>query len=246
MNSHCNTKTVYLLAFAAVSSTLAAQDTLSDEAFFEEDLEGVVEVSDPIEPVNRVIFKFNDFFLTNVMKPISKGYNAVTTKTIRQGADNFFYNLRYPVRVSGNLLQGRLDGAWTETRRFALNTTAGLGGVLDLASETEGLEKIPSEDVGQAFASWGVGEGPYLVIPFIGPSNVRDGLGLIGDGAVHPLSEPFSVVEWEWRVAYVGSDVIVNSEGLIDAYEQMKGSAVDPYSSVKNAYTQFRRGQSAE
>lgn len=246
MNSHYK-KTAYLLAFAAASSTLAAEETLSDEEFFEEDLEGVVEVSDPIEPVNRVIFKFNDFFITYVMKPVSKGYQAVTTKTIRQGADNFFYNLRYPVRVSGNLLQARFDGAWTETRRFALNSTAGLAGVLDLASETEGLEKIASEDVAQAFASWGIGEGPYIVIPFIGPSNARDGLGLIGDNAVHPFTEPFSFLDdWEWRVAYVASDVIVNSEGLIKGYEQMKGNSVDPYSAVKNAYTQHRRARNAD
>lgn len=234
----------YLLAFSAVVSCLSAEDTFSDEAFFEEELEDVVEIYDPIEPVNRVIFKFNDFFVMNVMKPVSKGYTAVTTKTIRQGAHNVFYNLRYPVRVSGNLLQWRFDGAWRETRRFALNSTAGLAGVLDLASETEGLEKIPNEDVAQAFAAWGIPNGPYLVIPFIGPTTARDGLGLIGDAAVHPFTEPFTVIDdWEWRMAYVASDVVAHSEALINGYENMKGSAVDPYSSVKNGYFQFRRSQ---
>ena len=119
-----------------------------------------------------------------------------------------------------------------------MNSTAGLAGVLDLASQTEGLEKIPGEDVAQAFASWGIGEGPYLVIPFIGPSNARDGLGLIGDTAVHPFTEPFSLVDdWEFRTAYLASDIVANSEGLINGYEQMKGNSVDPYSAVKNAHT---------
>ena len=107
MNSLYKT-TTHLFAFASVCTGLIADQTLSDEAFFEEDLEGVIEVSDPIEPVNRVIFKFNDIFITKLLSPVSKGYKAVTTPTIRQGAHNVFYNLRYPIRLSGNLLQGRL------------------------------------------------------------------------------------------------------------------------------------------
>lgn len=226
--------------FGCLPALAQEEDFLSEEALFEEDLEEAPMVSDPLEPVNRVVFRLNDYAYTYVAEPVADVY-GLAPPTARLGIRNFFNNLQYPVRLAGNLLQGRVDGAWLETRRFAVNSTIGLLGVLDLASGMEGLEKIESEDVGQALGSWGLGEGPYLVLPFLGPSNLRDLGGLLADRSANPWVLPFSVLESEARLVYSVGDGVSSLPGYLDLYEQMKGSAIDPYSSLKNAVTQFRR-----
>lgn len=226
-------------------SFLSAQDNyLSEEDFYNEEVNGSARVYDPLESVNRYTFEFNDFVYSNILEPIADGYTAITPDPVEEGASNFFYNLKYPVRLAGNLLQGRLKGAWVETGRFAINSTVGLVGVMTPADEVEGFAPIKPEDVGQAFGSWGIGEGPYLVLPLLGPSNLRDLGGLIGDRAVNPLKEPFSLIDdwnWEWRLALSGSEFIATSPNILARYKQLKGSAIDPYSSLKNGYTQFRQ-----
>lgn len=224
--------------------TASAQNYLSEEALFEEDLAGSPEISDPLESLNRFTFGFNDFVLLNLVQPVANGYQAVTPDPVEEAAGNFFENLKYPVRLVGNLLQGRFQGALTETGRFAVNTTVGIAGLFTPADDIDGLAPIPSEDIGQALGSWGIGEGPYLVLPLLGPSNLRDLGGLIGDRAVNPLDEPFSAIDdwnWEWQVALGATEFVVISPTLVDRYIEMKGSAIDPYGSVKNGYTQMRR-----
>jgi phospholipid-binding lipoprotein MlaA len=222
----------------------AAESYLSEEDFYEEEVEGTVDVSDPLESINRYTFKFNDFVYLNLVQPLADGYQAVTPDPVEAGASNFFNNLKYPVRLAGNLLQGRLDGAWVETGRFAINSTVGLAGVFTPADRVDGFAPIPKEDIGQALGSWGVGEGPYLVLPLLGPSNLRDLGGYVGDRAVNPLEEPFSLIDdwnWEWRLALSATEFTVASPRLLERYVRLKGSAIDPYSSLKNGYTQFRR-----
>ncbi len=233
---------VALLAFSP--GFVAGEDFLSEEALFEEPLDNGSPVWDPIEPVNRAIFRFNDFVYIQVMKPVARTYEKVTTSHIRDGLRNFYRNFNYPVRLAGNLLQGRWSGARRETQRFAINTTVGLGGVLDLASTMEGFERIPPEEVGQALGSWGIGEGLYIVLPVLGPSNARDFVGLVADAAVHPMSEPFSLIDdwdWEYRTALWSLGFVQASPRLIDAYIDTKGGAIDPYVSLRNAFTQRRR-----
>ena len=229
---------------------LFAQDSyLSEEDFFNEVIAEEAPISDPLESLNRYTFEFNDFVYMNMLQPIADGYTAITPDPVEEGASNFFYNLKYPVRLAGNLLQGKFEGAWVETGRFAINSTVGLGGVMTPADHVDGFEPISAEDIGQAMGAWGIGEGPYLVLPLLGPSNLRDLGGLIGDRAVNPLKEPYSLIDdwnWEWRLALSGSEFIANSPSLLDRYVQMKGGAIDPYSSLKNGYTQFRRGAIAE
>jgi phospholipid-binding lipoprotein MlaA len=228
----------------------AAQSTfLTEEELYSEEMAQDVQVSDPLEFINRPIFHFNDFVFDNVVRPVSNVYTAVTPDTLETGAKNFFRNLRYPVRLAGNVLQGRFDGAWRETKRFAVNTTAGLGGVLSPADDMEGFERIPPEGVIQALGAWGIPEGPYLVLPLMGPSNVRDLFGMFGDAAANPTVEPFSLIDgwgWEARTTLQVSEFIVASPELLRRYDRMKGSAIDPYSSLKQGYTQFRRRQIAE
>lgn len=230
-----------LIGFAPLA---AEESFLSEEDLFEEELGGGVRVSDPFESINRVTFGFNDFVILHLVQPLAKGYQTVTPDPVEKGATNFFRNLRYPVRLAGNVLQGRLDGVWVETGRFAINSTVGLLGVFTPADRVNGFERIPREDLGQAFGSWGIGEGAYLVLPFLGPSNVRDLGGFLGDRVVNPLEEPVSLIDdwnWEWPVGIGLTEFTVASPSLVDRYVQMKGSAIDPYSSVRNAYTQFRR-----
>lgn len=233
-----------LLTLLLPLGAYAAEGYLSEEDFYEEEIEGTVEVSDPLETVNRYTFQFNDFVYLNLVQPLADGYQAVTPDPVEAGASNFFYNLKYPVRLAGNLLQGRLNGAWVETGRFAINTTVGIAGVFTPADKVDGFAPIPKEDIGQALGSWGVGEGPYLVLPLLGPSNLRDLGGYVGDRAVNPLKEPFSLIDdwnWEWRLALSATEFTVESPSLMERYLRLKGSAIDPYSSLKNGYTQFRR-----
>lgn len=222
----------------------AQGDFLSEEDFFEEDLGTGMEISDPLEVINRYIFVFNDFVYMKFLQPLADVYQAVTPDPVEKAAINFFNNLKYPVRLAGNLLQGRWEGAWVETGRFAINSTVGILGLFSPADKVDGFEPIPKEDIGQALGSWGIGEGPYLVLPLLGPSNLRDLGGLVGDRSVNPLDEPFSLIDdwnWEWRAALTGTEFTVSSPGLMERYLQLKGSAIDPYSSFKNGYTQFRR-----
>lgn len=233
-----------LVACVLLAGSLHGEDYLSEEQLFMEDLDDTVEVSDPFEEVNRYTFRFNDFVYLNLLEPLSEGYQAITPDPVEVAASNFFTNLNYPVRLAGNLLQGRLRGAWVETGRFVINSTVGLGGFSRPADDIEGFAPIPPEDIGQALGSWGIGEGPYLVLPLLGPSNVRDFVGLFGDRAVDPLEEPFSLIDdwdWELRLALTATEFTVRSPALLKRYRELKGSAIDPYSSLKNGYTQFRQ-----
>ena len=233
-------------AFFFTASVFAEDEFLSDEEFFMEDLNGGSEISDPLEFINRYTFEFNDFVYLNLLEPLANAYQTVTPDHVEQGATNFFRNLGYPVRLASNVLQGRVRGAWVETGRFAINSTVGLFGVLDPADQMDGFERIPSEDIGQALGSWGVGEGPYLVLPFLGPSNARDFAGYGVGRVVNPLQEPYTMVsDWdrELRWGLTAVEFINASPSILERYERLKGSAIDPYSALKRGYTEFRRGQ---
>jgi phospholipid-binding lipoprotein MlaA len=239
-----------MLLGLASTSFLSAQDSyLSEEDLFTEDVAPNSRIYDPLEAVNRYTFEFNDLVYSYVLQPVANGYTAITPDPVEVGASNFFSNLKFPVRLVGNLLQGRLKGAWVETGRFAIISTIGLAGFMTPADKMESFAPIKPEDVGQALGSWGIGEGPYLILPLLGPSNLRDLGGLIGDRAVNPLKEPFSLIndwDWEWRLALSGSEFIATSPAILERYKQLKGNAIDPYSSLKNSFTQYRRGAVAE
>ena len=240
----------YLIGLLTVTTLTAKVSNLTeDEAFFDEELDESAGVYDPFESVNRFTFEFNDFVLSNALQPLVDAYTEITPDAVEEGASNFFYNLRYPVRLVSNLLQFRLKGAWIETGRFAINSTVGIVGILTPADDYESFAPIESEDVGQVFGAWGIGEGPYLVLPFFGPSNLRDLAGLFGDRTINPIKEPFSMIEdwdWEWQLATSGTEYISRSPQIIERYKQLKSSSIDTYSSLKNGYTQYRRGAMAE
>ena len=236
-----------LALFVSLGALSAEEDFLSEEELYGDFEEAPTVVSDPLESVNRVTFKFNDFIYMNVVKHIANGYQAVAPDPVERGASNFFKNLGYPVRLVGNLLQGRVKGAWVETERFAVNTTLGVVGIWPSADRFERMQPLEPEDMGQAFGAWGIGEGPYLVLPLLGPSNVRDLFGLVGDRAVNPLQKPLSVIDdSDWQLAFDATQFVVRSPRLLGIYTQMKDGALDPYSSMKNGYSQKRRSMIEE
>ncbi|CAB5109354.1 hypothetical protein D3OALGB2SA_2323 [Olavius algarvensis associated proteobacterium Delta 3] len=154
-----------------------APDTIDDDGFLDDELDtlydeaedAAVKVADPFEPINRAVFVFNDRFYFWFAKPVTIGYRTVVPVNVRIPIKNFFYNAFAPIRIVNNLLQGKGKGAGIETQRFLINTTAGLLGFGNPASSFPQLAPR-EEDLGQTFAVWGIGNGFYMVLPFIGPT----------------------------------------------------------------------------
>ena len=203
------------------------------------------EVSDPIEPVNRGVFWVNNKLDENILEPVAHGYADHVPSPIKKGIGNFFLNLRYPVYLVSDLVQFKFTQAAEHTGRFLLNTTAGLVGFIDVAKDC-GLPDH-EEDFGIALAYYGVPAGPYLMLPFIGPSNLRDTTGLIIDSFLNPIywvgrsnlssDAKFAIAAGATAIKYV--DI---RAGLIDAIDTAKQSSVDYYLFVQGAYYQHRRG----
>lgn len=200
------------------------------------------EISDPIEGVNRGIFKFNDAVDTAVMRPVAVGYRKAVPQPARTGIRNFLRNLKSPQIVANNLLQGDLTGAANGTTRFAANTLFGLGGMVDVAAK-EGVPYV-EEDFGQTLGVWGVGNSPYLVLPILGSSSVRDTAGLIVDSYADPLRLWLTNTDNEgWYYAKVGVAAVDKREELIDVLDDLKKNSIDYYAATRSAYAQRRDAQ---
>ena len=193
-------------------------------------------LADPLEPVNRALFVFNDKAYFWVMKPVAQGYRAIVPEVMRISVRNFFANLAMPIRFVNNLLQGKIRNSGVELLRFTLNTALGFGGLFDPAKDDYSLEPR-REDLGQTFGKYGLGHGLYIVLPLLGPSSLRDATGLLGDIFLGPFN-------------YLGDREIVIGATVLEAenevsltigeYEDLKKSAIDPYVAVRDAYIQFR------
>lgn len=193
--------------------------------------------NDPFEPFNRAMYTFNEKFDRYLLKPVAKGYRAVVPRPIRRGVTNFFGNLHDPAVMVNNALQGRFSEAASDLGRFLTNSTFGVFGLFDVASEI-GIERH-NEDLGQTFAAWGVGDGPYLVLPFFGPSNIRDGIGLYGDLQMYPPTHVNDDSTFWTLYALEGIDTRARLLEAGDILEQAAGQ--DPYVFVREAYRQRRR-----
>jgi len=192
--------------------------------------------ADPLEPVNRAIFSFNDGFDAAVLKPVAQGYRTVTPVIVRTGVSNFFANLDDAWIAANNVLQGKFEQGMGDFLRFAFNSTLGLLGAIDVASDM-GLEKH-NEDFGQTLGKWGLGSGPYLVLPFLGPSTVRDGISLLLDAKGDPVwnLDPVSS-----RNSVYTSRVVSKRENVLDATNALEKAALDKYSYTRSAWLQRRR-----
>lgn len=198
------------------------------------------EISDPIEGVNRGIFKFNDAVDTAVLEPVARGYRAGVPQPARTGVRNFLQNLKSPLTIGNNLLQGDLPGAGDATTRMVTNTLLGFAGLVDVAGK-EGI-KYQEEDFGQTLGKWGVGHGPYLVLPLFGPSSVRDTTGMVVDGYADPIRIWLTNTDNEgWHYARVGVSAIDKREELLDVLADLKKNSIDYYAAVKSTYGQRRQ-----
>ena len=191
---------------------------------------------DPFEGFNRAVYKFNDGFDRAIAKPVATAYVKVTPGPVRTGVRNFFSNIADVFIGVNNLLQGKPEEALTDWGRFAFNTTFGFLGIADWATDM-GLEKH-DEDFGQTFGRWGAGTGPYLVLPFLGPSDVRDGVGTAFDMYTDPVSNRTPVDE---RNSAIALRLVNRRADLLGASRLLEQAALDPYAFLRDAYLQRRR-----
>jgi phospholipid-binding lipoprotein MlaA len=198
---------------------------------------------DPWEGMNRATFEFNDGFDRVLLKPVAEGYRFVMPDPARAAVTNFFANLQDPWIAVNQLLQGKPRLAIDDLARFVWNSTIGLLGLIDVASDM-GLTKH-KEDFGQTMAVWGIDFGPYVVLPILGPSSVRDGIGLIPDAYAYlpwqiPTWADFNHrVTWQWSLT--GLDLVQTRASLLDATDLLEQAALDRYAFVRTAYFQRRR-----
>ncbi len=217
---------------ASVTAVAVGEDEFSE---YDEVVGGL---SDPLEVVNRAIFTFNDHVRLWVLEPTARGYRKVTPSIFRTGVLNFFNNLLEPTRFINCLLQGRFSAAGEIFLRFALNTTAGVGGIMDPAT-FDGM-KTHERRFASTFAHYGIASGPYLVIPFWGPSDLRGIFGLVGNTLTHPL---FYILRDDPLVAVFAeaSKSINQTSFKLGEYEKMFSATLDPYASVRDAYEQHQQ-----
>lgn len=220
-----------------------ALPSLDDDDDFLDSIDTGSIIADPIEPWNRFWFGFNDILIENVVSPVHKGYRYITPEGMRTGVSNAYRNIKFPIRFVNCLLQGKGREAGVEFSSFMLNTTAGLGGIFDVASSHKKIVEPQNEDGGQTLGVWGVGEGFYIVWPLLGPSNLRDTFGLGIDYFANPLNYMFD--SWEVDLAVSGYLIFNGLDETINAYETMKGIAVEPYTAIRDGYTQLRRAEIA-
>jgi phospholipid-binding lipoprotein MlaA len=196
----------------------------------------VVRVADPFSPWNRAMFHFNDRLYFWVLKPIARGYRAVIPSLVRSSVKNFFHNLTTPIRMVSCILQGKGRDASTEFGRFLINSTAGLLGIDDPAKRWFNLDP-KEEDLGQAFGTYGIGNGFYIVWPILGSSTLRDSVGMIGDWFLNPVSY---VDPQEAYLKITALETVNETSFRIGDYESLKEAAIDPYVAVRDAYIQYR------
>jgi phospholipid-binding lipoprotein MlaA len=225
---------------AARDETFTAPDDYEDEDLpWLDDEDEELNVYDPLETINRGTFWFNDKLYFYLLKPVAKGYRWIMPDPLMLGIGNFFSNLASPMRIINAGLQGKFSDAGNELTRFAVNTTIGIGGFFDTAKDHFNLTK-KEEDTGQTLGYYGIGPGPYLVLPFFGPSSFRDGVGLLADSRMD-----LTYYLWEDRDYWAA--IILETVNIValdkDTYEGVKKEALDPYLFVRDAWTQYRQNK---
>jgi phospholipid-binding lipoprotein MlaA len=215
-------------------------DYYMDYEMEEEDEEEPVRIADPIYPWNKAMYHFNDKLYFWLMKPVAQGYSYVIPEDARISARNFFQNIYTPIRFVNNLLQLKMKKAGNELIRFFYNSTAGILGLVD-AAKTDLDIPMQKEDLGQTFGHYGIGHGFYIVWPFLGPSSLRDSVGMAGDMFLDPL---YYLEPQETGLYVTIYDKGINEVSLrVGDYEDLKKAAIDPYVSIRDAYTQYRKKQ---
>ena len=197
------------------------------------------EIYDPIEPINRAIFSFNNVADKIILEPVAKGYRKLPSP-LQSGINNFLSNLRAPLVVVNQLLQGQGTNAIESSGRFLVNSTLGVFGLFDVA-DNMGLEE-KEEDFGQTLATWGIGDGFYIVLPLFGPSNLRDTTGMIMTMITDPINA-YAVSEGEaWIVPMrTAANAVDQRSKIIDEVNALRNNSVDYYAAVRSSYYQNRK-----
>ena len=213
----------------------------------EEDNE-FVEKCPSMENYNRFMTEKNDYLYIEIFKPVANGYNKITNKPIRDGIDNFFYNLAFPLRFVNNILQLEIKDATEEIGIFVINSTIGIFGIFKPAQEYFNLENH-NEDFGQTLATYGIGSGCHIVLPLFGPSNVRDIVGMSFNSQVDMIDNNF------YNNYYIDNKDAIYTKMFkklnespedIKEYEILKSDAIDLYPYLRDAYEQYREKQIKE
>jgi len=192
------------------------------------------EKDDPLEPINRVIFEFNEVIDDNILEPVAKGYKYVTPDPVEKGVSNFFSNLGEINTIANDLLQLKFQQAAKDSLRFFVNSTIGVLGIFDVATPL-GLSKN-KEDFGQTLGFWGVPNGPYLVLPFLGPSTFRDAPGTLVDYELSPIEQ----LHHEERQALRLINIVETRAKLLRATKILDTAAKDKYIFIRESYLQKR------
>ncbi len=214
------------------------EDVTDDELFLLEDEEETATTTkDPLYYWNRAMFTFNDRFYFLLARPVTKGYARIVHEDVRTVINNFFLNISMPIRFVNSLLQFKFNSAGTELLRFGINSTLGVAGFLDVAKTGYGFNSS-DEDFGQTLGKYQLGHGAYFILPLLGPSSIRDTVGLVGDLFLYPigyirprlLSGGIYSYEEMNRLSFNPDD-----------YDILKDAAIDPYTAVRDAYYQNRK-----
>lgn len=233
-----------LLSCTTFIKAAAAQDSypdfLDDEVSANDNLDKSADIviSDPLEPLNRTFFQFNDKLYFWVLKPVTNGYMWVLPLELRECIDNFFLNLATPIRLINSLLQGNLEKSGAVMERFLINSTIGVYGLADVADASFGVQPRRA-DFGQTLGKWGMGEGIYFCWPVVGPSNVRDSVGLVADSFSQPVWYFFDnrLVD----VSYYSTERVNTLSLHPNVYEDLKKYSLDPYVASREAYYGYRK-----
>jgi phospholipid-binding lipoprotein MlaA len=195
------------------------------------------DMSDPFEDYNRFMFDFNEGFYDSVMEPVVRGYRGAVNENIRMAISNIFDNAMAPLKLVSSLLQGDLDKSGRVIGRTVINTTIGIGGMFDVAGKAFQIKDV-NEDLDQVLGVYGVPTGPYIVIPFFGPSYLRNIVGKAGGTFLSPVAQFSPGVEV--GVGLTASDKINDTSFIIDDIDQLEKSSIDKYESVRDFYNQYR------
>lgn len=202
--------------------------------------EAYMQIEDPWEPFNQAMFTFNLKLDEYVLRPVATAYDSVMPDAAQRGMQRFFKNLGIAERLANNLFQGKIEGAGVEVGRFLVNTTLGCVGFLDVADSAFGWKESP-EDFGQTLGVYGVANGPYLVLPFYGPSTVRDTAGIVVDSALNPMNYLLSTVQ---VIAIKGGTAVasaVNTRSMnLELFQDVDRYSLDLYGAVQDGYMQRR------
>ncbi len=235
--------TRHLLAFAALALAGLGGCATRPPADDPDALAEYHQTNDPVEPLNRTMYSVHQGLDEYLLRPVAVGYRAVVPTPVRMGLRNFLGNLRTPVVLANDILQGEPRRAGDTAGRFLVNSTLGIGGLIDVARDHFDLPPH-NEDYGQTFATWGIGEGPYLFVPLIGPSNARD---LVGFG-IGIVADPFfwfgqGVVVEALGYSRVGATAVDTREGLIETLDDVQRTSLDPYATLRSGYRQRRAAE---